>query len=57
MPLAQQQMAFGAHLRDPDNVATPAGFDERRVEIYRELVFGNIESLFSSTKRSSSSSH
>jgi len=45
MGLAELQLAFGAHLRDPDSVAPPPGLDERRVRVYRELVFNNIEGL------------
>jgi hypothetical protein len=43
--LQAQQFAFAAHLRDPDAHAAPAGLEERRVAIYRELVFANVEGL------------
>lgn len=44
MPAAFQlfQHAFGRHLRDPQRVARPAGTPERRVAVYRELVFNNL---------------
>lgn len=39
------QFAFAAHIRDPDNVAAPAGVEDRRMAIYRELFFNNIRNL------------
>lgn len=39
------QSDFAAHLRDPDRRAAPAGSDERRVAVYRELVFNNVANL------------
>jgi hypothetical protein len=43
--LRAQQFAFAAHLRDPDAHPPPPGLDDRRVAIYRELVFANVEGL------------
>lgn len=43
--LAAQQDALAAHIRDPDHVAAPAGIEARRVKIYRDLFFNNVESL------------
>ena len=43
----QQQYAFAAHIRDPENVPVPAGIEDRRMSIYRELFFNNIRSLLS----------
>lgn len=43
--LAAQQDALAAHIRDPDHVAAPPGIEERRVKIYRDLFFNNVESL------------
>jgi uncharacterized protein len=42
--LAAQQTGFAAHLRDPQAPA-PAGIEERRLAVYRELFYGNVESL------------
>jgi len=42
------QFAFTGHLRDPARVPAPAGIEERRMQIYRELVFTNMESFVSS---------
>lgn len=45
--LKAQQYAFAAHLRDPQAHAAPAGLEERRLQIYRELFFNNIAGLLS----------
>ena len=39
------QIALGEYIRDPAHAAAPAGIEERRLKIYRELFFNNIESL------------
>ena len=41
------QKAFAAHLRDPEAVAPPEGLEERRLKIYRELLFNNINGFLS----------
>lgn len=43
--LREQQLELTRHLRDPDRVAAPAALEERRVAVYRELLFNNIEGL------------
>jgi len=43
--LREQQLALTRHLRDPQGVPPPAGIEERRLAIYRELVFNNIQGL------------
>ncbi len=43
--LAAQQNALAAHIRDPDNVPPPSGIEDRRLKIYRELFFNNVEGL------------
>ena len=45
MPLAEQQKAFAAHLRDPEHVPAPEGIEPRRMAIYRELFFNNLVDL------------
>lgn len=40
-----RQAAFAAHLRDPEHCPAPADLDDRRMAIYRELVFNNVDSL------------
>lgn len=44
----RQQQAFAAHIRDPRGHPAPHGIDARRMAIYRELFFNNIEGFISS---------
>jgi hypothetical protein len=44
-PLQAQQFAFAAHLRDPAACPPPRGIEDRRLAIYRELVFDNLDAL------------
>lgn len=44
-PFQQLQYAFAAHLRDPERQPGPAGVEDRRLKIYRELFFNNIENF------------
>ncbi|MCA0892969.1 HvfC family RiPP maturation protein [Microbulbifer agarilyticus] len=41
------QRYFAAHLRAPAEVAAPAGIEDRRMGIYRDLIYNNIESFIS----------
>lgn len=41
----KKQIAFAAHIRDPESVAAPDGIEDRRMAIYRELFFNNIRNL------------
>jgi len=41
----QLQYRFAAHLRDPAANPPPEGIEDRRLQIYRDLFFNNIESL------------
>lgn len=43
--LAAQQNALAAHIRDPEGTPPPPGVEERRLKIYRELFFNNVESM------------
>lgn len=45
--LRQMQMAFAAHLRDPAMVAPPEGIEQRRMKIYRDLFYNNVEGFIS----------
>jgi hypothetical protein len=45
--LREQQFQLAAHLRDPATHAPPPGLEDRRLAIYRELFFNNIEGLLS----------
>lgn len=42
------QRAFAAHLRDPERHRAPEDVEERRLRIYRDLFFSNIENFLSS---------
>ena len=42
------QTAFAAHIRDPENHPAPADVEDRRMEIYRQLYFNNINTFLSS---------
>lgn len=41
------QRRFTAHLRAPDQCAAPPSVEDRRMEVYRELIYNNIESFVS----------
>lgn len=44
----QHQYAFTAHIRDPENNALPSGVEDRRMKIYRELLYNNVEGFIAS---------
>ncbi|MFK8016283.1 MAG: DUF2063 domain-containing protein [Gammaproteobacteria bacterium] len=41
----QQQYAFAAHIRNPHTAPAPEGIEDRRMAIYRDLFFNNVEKL------------
>ncbi len=45
----RKQYEFAAHIRDPENNAAPAGIEDRRMAIYRNLFFNNLRNLLGST--------
>lgn len=45
--LREQQFAFARHLRDPARYPPPPGIEDRRLAVYRDLFFNNIEGLLS----------
>ena len=45
----QQQYAFAAHIRAPDGNAAPADIEDRRMAIYRELFYNNVEGFLSNS--------
>ena len=45
--LRQQQVAFAAHIRDPELHPAPNDIEDRRMAIYRELFFNNINAFLS----------
>jgi hypothetical protein len=36
------ERTFAAHLRNPDRVAPPADIEDRRLQVYRDLVYNNV---------------
>ena len=46
--LKAQQYAFAAHLRDPSAASAPTGLEDRRLQVYRELFYNNLEGLLAS---------
>lgn len=46
--LRSQQFAFSAHLRDPLHNPPPPGIEDRRLAVYRDLFFNNIDGLLAS---------
>ena len=46
--LAEQQFAFAAYIRDPHRHPAPRDVDPRRMTMYRELFFNNIDSFLAS---------
>lgn len=44
----KHQYEFTAHIRDPEKNAMPGGIEDRRMKIYRELLYNNIEGFISS---------
>jgi uncharacterized protein len=47
MNFIEVQKAFTQHIRDPDNIPAPAGIESRRIEIYRRLLYRNVEAFLS----------
>ncbi len=45
--VAALQFQFAGHIRDPERVPMPEGIESRRMGIYRDLFFNNIEDLLS----------
>ncbi len=44
----KKQAEFSAYIRDPYNNPQPADVDAKRMQVYRELFFNNVESFLSS---------
>lgn len=42
---SETQYAFAAHLRDPAANPAPEGIEDRRIAIYRDLFYNNVEGL------------
>lgn len=47
--LDELQRRFAAHLRDPASVSPPAGIEDRRLQVYRDLFINNLSGLLAGT--------
>mgnify|MGYP000346735104 CR=1 FL=1 len=45
----RRQYEFAAHIRDPDNRPAPSDVEERRMAIYRDLFYNNVEGFIANT--------
>lgn len=45
--LRDSQMLMARHLRDPQGQPAPEGVEERRLKIYRDLIYNNVEGFIS----------
>jgi len=45
----RRQYAFAANIRDPRNNPAPEDIEDRRMQIYRELFYNNVENFISGT--------
>jgi hypothetical protein len=45
----KQQYAFAAHIRNPEVNPGPEGIEDRRMAIYRELFYNNVEGFLANT--------
>lgn len=45
----QWQYAFAAHIRDPQHAPRPADVEERRMGVYRELFYNNLDGFLADT--------
>ena len=48
-PFQEVQSGFAAYIRDPERHRMPPGIEERRMRIYADLVYNNIESFIAKT--------
>jgi hypothetical protein len=45
----RRQYEFAAHIRDPEHQPAPADVEDRRMSVYRELFYNNVEGFLSNT--------
>lgn len=48
MQFQKIQQVFIAHIKDPEHQSAPEGIEDRRMAIYRELFFNNVEGFIAS---------
>ena len=51
--LHAQLLSLARHVRDPQRYAPPPGIEARRLAVYRQLFFGNVEGLLAGASRCS----
>jgi uncharacterized protein len=44
----KHQFEFTAHIRNPEKNSMPAGIEDRRMQIYRDLLYNNVEGFIAS---------
>ena len=44
---SEQQRIFTQHMRDPENAPAPDDIEPRRISLYADLIFRNIENFIS----------
>ncbi|MDE0422418.1 MAG: putative DNA-binding domain-containing protein [Gammaproteobacteria bacterium] len=49
LPFQEVQSGFAAYIRDPDRNPMPRGIEQRRMRIYAQLFYNNIESFIAKT--------
>lgn len=49
IPLQERQLGFAAHIRDPGCAPRPQDVDARRMNVYCELFYNNVEGLLATT--------
>jgi hypothetical protein len=49
MSLRDLQYEFARHMRDPDNAAPPPGIENRRIGVYRDLLYSNVEAFLATS--------
>ena len=48
MSLEQTEKQLASHIRNPADIAAPEGIEQRRLKIYRDLFYNNIENFIAS---------
>ncbi len=49
MSFTDLQYAFTRHIRDPQHAPAPEGIEDRRMAIYRDLLYRNVESFMANS--------
>ena len=46
---AALQYAFAGHIRDPEHMPVPDGVEPRRMAVYRDLFYNNVENFIANS--------